>query len=169
MGVQNAVNARGSTYGQALRDVNSADQSRTLNLGSALDSAQKSEAANNENYNTAIGAAEATDRQNLANYNSNVSGAETNEYNKGNETNTLYNNTLQGMRSDELTRQQDNLDNVAGENSGRAGAFFGGLGVAQQNKASDQQNKFSQQYLDLARQQFGASRKSKPNSTGATS
>lgn len=74
-----------------------------------------------------------------------------------------YNQTLQGMRGDELQRQQFNLGQVGAEKSGQYGTFFGALGVGQSKKNQEQMNEFNKKLLELHAKQL-----SKPAAYGGS-
>lgn len=60
-----------------------------------------------------------------------------------------YNQALQGLRSDELQRQQFNLGQVGAEKSGQYGTFFGALGVGQSKKNQKAMEQFNKKLLEI--------------------
>jgi hypothetical protein len=129
-------------------------------------SIQNAETSRNDNYSDLVRRTELDDRARLSDFGQTVGGAEADEYSRGRDTRRDYEDSLGAMRSDELDRQQINLDRTSAERAGQNSTYFGGLEFSRSRRDAEEARRLNRDYFNLARNQFGRSGRGPSSNTG---
>ena len=104
----------------------------------------------------------------LGNYTNVVGNAENLAYQRRNESLGNYGDSLAATRSDDVATKGYNDQKLADEKAGSYGTYFGALNVGLQNQGQAQDFALNNEYLQLAKKQYGKTRGSKNNKGSST-